>query len=214
MRSYTESRQWLPGSLRGHRTYKEVVTEIPKKVDSLHEGGANMQNDGIRKPDRMMGGLSESRDEGGPGVRRAAVDLGGSGPSVSEAQSKKARKGKVKASLNLAGKPIVVGLKLSKKPKTPKPQSKLNKKRPVPTEVDLSCVRTERCVTSGPAEVAQVSGASLRDSNIENMNRVLLKKMATEEPKAIWAIGKRLGVQSNEEELTVIQHIAQLQSRP
>ncbi|GAB4848523.1 hypothetical protein Ancab_003230 [Ancistrocladus abbreviatus] len=318
MRSYIESRQWPPGSLRGHRTYKEVVTEIPKKVDDLHEGGATMQNDGIGKPDHMtvlareedlrnysvspekepvnskarcsaspgtndyelhslddlqlcsrkgldvaLAGKSnsaEERDElhvlsagklgevalmedlkasaerresgtappttagnhhqhkfpptGGLSESRAAVDLGGSGPSVSEAQSKKPRKGKVKALLNPAGKPIVVGLKLSKKPKTPKPQSKLNKKRPVPTEVDLSCVRTERCVTGRPAEVAQVSGASLNDSNIKNMNRVLLKKMATEEAKAIWAIGKRLGVQSNEEELTVIQHIAQLQSRP
>ncbi|GAB4825589.1 hypothetical protein Ancab_008463 [Ancistrocladus abbreviatus] len=52
----------------------------------------------------------------------------------------------------------------------------------------------ERSGVGRKIDVAHISWVSLRDSNIENMNRVILHKLNNKEAKEIWDIGKRLGV--------------------
>ncbi|GAB4827116.1 hypothetical protein Ancab_034003 [Ancistrocladus abbreviatus] len=54
-------------------------------------------------------------------------------------------------------------------------------------------------------------GISIRDSNIENRNRVILGTMNQVSAEEIWEVGKRLGVHSEEEDRHVVQRIAKTQ---
>ncbi|GAB4839386.1 hypothetical protein Ancab_028910 [Ancistrocladus abbreviatus] len=57
----------------------------------------------------------------------------------------------------------------------------------------------------------EISGMSLSDSHIENMNRLFLLKLDNVLPEETWEIGKKLGVESVEGDVAVIQYIREAQ---
>ncbi|GAB4840736.1 hypothetical protein Ancab_021499, partial [Ancistrocladus abbreviatus] len=61
-------------------------------------------------------------------------------------------------------------------------------------------------------EDVEISGMSIRDSNIENMNRLFLAKLNYVTVEEIWEVGKYLGVQSSEDDHVVVQRIQKLHS--
>ncbi|GAB4842266.1 hypothetical protein Ancab_012234 [Ancistrocladus abbreviatus] len=98
-----------------------------------------------------------------------------------------------------------------KKKNTAKKSKKVTMDMISPSEKGKGGFKCERNRAAGRKGSEQLSGVSLGDSNIANMNRVILEKMKIEEATAIWETGKRLGVQSTEEEQVVIHRIAQRQ---
>ncbi|GAB4860840.1 hypothetical protein Ancab_036001 [Ancistrocladus abbreviatus] len=104
--------------------------------------------------------------------------------------------------------PKIVG---PKKNKTAKKSKKVTMDMIPPTEKAKGGLKHARNRADGRQGSEQLSGVSLRDSNIANMNRVILEKMKIGEATAIWETGKCLGVQSTEDEQEVIQRIAQRQ---
>ncbi|GAB4827166.1 hypothetical protein Ancab_034055 [Ancistrocladus abbreviatus] len=64
---------------------------------------------------------------------------------------------------------------------------------------------------SEKAEHPEISGMSLSDSHIENMNRLFLLKFDNVLPEETWEVGKSLGVQSVEGDVAVIQRIREVQ---
>ncbi|GAB4850344.1 hypothetical protein Ancab_029646 [Ancistrocladus abbreviatus] len=58
----------------------------------------------------------------------------------------------------------------------------------------------------------EISGVSLRDSNIENMNRLFLSILNRVSVEEIWEVRKKLGVKLTERDTAVIQHNKELQS--
>ncbi|GAB4834068.1 hypothetical protein Ancab_032321 [Ancistrocladus abbreviatus] len=141
--------------------------------------------------------------DGGPNSRRVGKDL-------VQSEYVEPISGPSRALKASESRPNVV---VPKKKKSAKISKKATTDITSPTAKGKGGLKRERNRADGRKGSEQLSGVSLRDSNIENMNRVILEKMKIEEATAIWDIGKRLGVQSSEDELEVIQRIAQLQGR-
>ncbi|GAB4829129.1 hypothetical protein Ancab_018793, partial [Ancistrocladus abbreviatus] len=62
-----------------------------------------------------------------------------------------------------------------------------------------------------PNAEAVLSGISLKDSNIENRNKVILKTLNQVSAEEIWEVGKQLGVRAEEPDWVVVQRIAKAQ---
>ncbi|GAB4835956.1 hypothetical protein Ancab_000875 [Ancistrocladus abbreviatus] len=83
--------------------------------------------------------------------------------------------------------PNVVG---PKKKKSAKISKKATADITSPTAKGKGGLKRKRNRANGRKGSKQLSRVSLKDSNIENMNRVILEKMKIEEATAIWDIGK------------------------
>ncbi|GAB4857383.1 hypothetical protein Ancab_015292 [Ancistrocladus abbreviatus] len=129
-------------------------------------------------------GSTSSGMDGGPNSRQVGKDLVRS--EYAEPISEPSRALKASES-----RPNVVG---PKKKKSAKISKKATTDITSPSTKGKGGLKHKRNRANGRKGSEQLSGVSLRDNNIENMNWVILEKMKIEEATAICDIGKRLGV--------------------
>ncbi|GAB4852667.1 hypothetical protein Ancab_016882 [Ancistrocladus abbreviatus] len=90
-------------------------------------------------------------------------------------------------------------------------KKKIKKKWSNKNHPDELTAREVNTLTCEATMETQISVGSLHDSNVENMNHIFLNKYNHITSEEIGEIGKRLGVQSNEDDRSVIQHITDLE---
>ncbi|GAB4852613.1 hypothetical protein Ancab_016827 [Ancistrocladus abbreviatus] len=198
----------MPSS--GKRLKGAFKEDMRDSAEKLEKGTPSGNTAGTQSLPKFLqgGGSRPSGEDGQPNSTRIGRDLERSEPSAIKEKLAKPIMGQGPASKASAGRANIEGLKKKIKPKITK---KAKKKMTSPAEKGQGGLRRERSSAGGMKGSDQLSGVSIGDSNIENMNRVIMQKMKTEEATTIWDIGKRLGVQSSEDEQEVIQQIAQLQ---